>query len=88
MNDSFVTTDVRVSKNIKVTENVSIRPLVEVFNLFNVSNFGTLNGELAGGAGQINGTEAGQRTNKLGLGSGSFSQGLARSVQFGLRVRF
>lgn len=87
-NDSFITTDVRVSKAIKLSENVTIRPLVEVFNLFNVSNFAVLSGELGGSAGQINGTPPGARSNKLGLGSGSFSQGLARSVQFGVRVSF
>ncbi|MCI0489852.1 MAG: hypothetical protein L0229_24945, partial [Blastocatellia bacterium] len=88
MNDSFITTDVRISKSIQIGERVRILPLVEIFNLFNVSNFAVLNGELAGSTGQINGTTAGDRSNKLGLGSGSFSQGLARSVQFGLRVHF
>ncbi len=88
MNDSFITTDVRIAKNIQIGERVRILPLVEIFNLFNVSNFAVLSGELGAGSGQINGTTAGERSNKLGLGSGSFSQGLARSVQFGLRVHF
>ena len=88
MNDSFITTDIRIAKNINIGERVRILPLVEIFNLFNVSNFAVLSGQLAGSPGQINGTTEGQRSNKLGLGSGSFSQGLARSVQFGLRVSF
>jgi len=87
-NDSFITTDVRVSKTFSIGERVRIEPLADIFNLFNVANFALLSGELGGSAGQINGTTRGQRTDRLGLGSGSFSQGLARSVQFGLRVSF
>lgn len=89
MNDTFITTDVRIAKTFTLgEERVRIEPMVEIFNLFNVSNFGRLSGELGGSPGQINGTPPGARSNKLGLGSGSFAQGLARSVQFAIRVTF
>ncbi len=88
MNDAFFNTNLRISKAFGVSERVRIRPLVEIFNLFNVSNFNVLSGELAGAAGQINGTPPGRRSDKLGLGSGSFASGQARAVQFGIRVNF
>lgn len=89
MNDSFLTTDVRLSKTINVGgERVRIVPTFEVFNLFNVANYGVLSGSLTGSSGSINGTPQNLRTNLLGLGSGSFSQGIPRSVQFSIRVDF
>lgn len=92
-NDSFITSDVRISKLIHVGgERVTIEPQFEIFNLFNVANYGilgnTIQGNLTGQAGAPNGTVQGNRTNLIGLGSGSFSQGIPRSIQFGLRVSF
>ncbi|HVO59438.1 MAG TPA: carboxypeptidase regulatory-like domain-containing protein [Terriglobales bacterium] len=96
--DSFVADDVRVSWPFHVGrwERLSITPSVDVFNLFNVANFdppnglntATLRGALSGTAGSLNGTTAAERTNRYGLGSGVFSQGIARALQFGLRVEF
>lgn len=37
-NDGFSSFDLRVSRPIKLTENFRIEPIVEVFNLFNVTN--------------------------------------------------
>jgi len=69
-----------------------------VFNVFNFANYdppggvlsvqGPLSGFLSGNAGTVNGTPQGARTNKFGLGGGSFSPGIPRSFQFGLRVTF
>ena len=92
-NDSLITTDVRVSKTFDVADgNVQIEPAVEIFNLFNVANYGllggTIQGDLTGASGAPNGTVQTNRTNLVGLGSGSFSQGIPRSVQFAIRVRF
>ncbi len=88
-NDSFITTDLRISKKTFLYgERIDIEPFVEVFNVFNVANFGQLSGILGGSPGQINGTVRGTRSNKLGLGSGSFSQGLSRAVQVGLSISF
>jgi hypothetical protein len=63
-----------------------------VFNLFNVANFDSptniLSGTLDGSIGSINGTTAGTRNNRYGLGSGSFAPGIPRALQFGIRVGF
>lgn len=86
MNDSFITTDIRVSKKFLLyDERISIEPAVEVFNLFNVANYETFSGVLDGAADSINGQAQRQRR---GIGSGSFAQGIPRNVQFMLRVTF
>jgi len=71
---------------------VRIEPMVEIFNLFNVSNFDTprspLTAFLDGSVGSINGTTPLNRNNRYGLGSGSFAPGIPRAFQFGIRVGF
>src|SRR5262245_43959711 len=90
--DSFINTDIRFSKSFSFNERLRIEPMVEVFNLFNVSNFdppgGPLTGLLDGSPGSINGTSPGLRNNRYGLGSGSFAPGMPRAFQFGIRVVF
>jgi hypothetical protein len=96
--DRFVADDVRVSWPFHVGhwERLSLTPSVDIFNLFNVANFdppnglntATLRGALSGTPGSLNGTTAAERTNRYGLGSGVFSQGIARAIQFGLRLDF
>jgi hypothetical protein len=90
--DSFFNTDVRISKVFTIKERVRIQPMIEIFNLFNIANFdppgNRLDSFLSGAAGSINGTTPGQRSNRYGLGSGSFAPGIPRAVQFGFRVDF
>jgi hypothetical protein len=96
--DSFWTTDFRLSKVIKVGERFRIEPSADLFNVFNKQNFdppvgpasgaGPLIGQLNGAPGSVNGTLQGQRINKYGLGGGSFSPGIPRAFQFGIRVNF
>ena len=90
--DSFSSTDIRVSRVFNIGERVKIEPMVEVFNIFNVGNYdppgNRLNSTLSGAAGSINGTTPGTRSNRYGLGSGSFAPGLPRAFQFGVRVNF
>src|SRR4030095_8195537 len=90
--DSFVNTDVRISKTFGFRERVRFEPMGEVFNLFNVSNFDSpgnpLSGVLDGSVGSINGTTPLNRNNRYGLGSGSFAPGIPRAIQFGIRVGF
>ncbi|HEX5083561.1 MAG TPA: hypothetical protein VFY40_16055, partial [Blastocatellia bacterium] len=90
--DSFSTTDIRLAWAYKVKERVEIQPIAEVFNLFNIANFDTpgnrLTSVLSGAPGSINGTSPGLRSNRYGLGSGSFAPGIPRSFQFGIRVSF
>ncbi|MBS1851914.1 MAG: TonB-dependent receptor [Acidobacteria bacterium] len=96
-NPGFYTTDFRLSWTYKLAERFQIEPMVECFNVFNRMNgVGTgsdgrggntaLDGILSGAVGSINGTiHAPQR---VGAGSGSFSSGLPRAFQFGIRVSF
>ncbi|HKY28432.1 MAG TPA: TonB-dependent receptor, partial [Pyrinomonadaceae bacterium] len=90
--DWFLNTDVRLSKTFTISERVKIQPMVEVFNLFNFANFdppgNRLTAFLTGQPGSINGTTPGVRSNRYGLGSGSFAPGIPRAFQFGIRVDF
>jgi hypothetical protein len=90
--DWFTTTDVRLSKVFTIKERVKIQPMVEVFNLFNFANYdppgNRLGSLLSGTAGTINGTTPNVRSNRYGLGSGSFAPGIPRAFQFGFRVDF
>lgn len=93
MQDSFITTDLRISRPFKLWhERITIEPVVEVFNLFNVANYdlpgNTLTGLLTGEPGSINGTTKANRPNRAGFGSGSFAQGIPRAWQFALRISF
>ena len=82
--DTFSTTDVRVSRVIHLNERVRIEPMIEVFNLFNIGNYdppgNRLSSILTGSPGSINGTTSGTRSNRYGLGSGSFAPGSATRV--------
>jgi hypothetical protein len=96
--DSFLTSDFRISRSLRVGEHAAIEPSIDLFNVFNFANYdppggvlsvqGPLSGVLSGNAGTVNGTPQGARTNKFGLTGGSFSPGIPRSFQFGLRVTF
>ena len=90
--DWFWTTDFRISKVFDTKERVQIEPAVDVFNVFNKANFdpidNPLSGILSGLAGSVNGTPPRFRANRFGLGTGSFSPGIPRAVQFSLRLRF
>ena len=90
--DWFANTDVRLSKIFTIGERVKVQPMVEVFNLFNIANYDPpgrrLTAFLTGTPGSINGTTPGVRSNRYGLGSGSFAPGIPRAFQFGFRVDF
>jgi len=96
--DNFVADDLRVSWPFHIGhwERLSLTPSVDVFNVVNKANFdppnglntSTLRGALSGTPGSLNGTTYANRTNRYGLGSGVFSQGIARALQFGLRIEF
>ena len=48
-----------------------------------------LNGLLTGAAGQINGTTcADHNVNRVGVGTGVYSLGAPRQIEFGLRITF
>jgi hypothetical protein len=46
------------------------------------------NTSLDGGFGDVNGTPKGREPTPVGQGSGSFSPGIQRAFQFGIRVSF
>jgi hypothetical protein len=66
---------------------------VGFYNLFNFANFdlpgNMMNGLLTGAVGQINGTTAqGRNVNRVGVGTGVYSLGAPRQIEFGLRLTF
>jgi hypothetical protein len=81
-----------------VAPTVALAPLklqtsAAFFNLFNFANFdlprNALNGLLTGAAGQINGTtHADHSVHRVGVGTGVYSLGAPRQIEFGLRLTF
>jgi len=96
--DNFIADDLRLSWPFHPGrwERLSVVPSIDIFNVVNKANFdppnglntSTLRGALSGTPGSLDGTTYAERTNRYGLGSGAFSQGIPRAVQFGLRVDF
>jgi hypothetical protein len=85
--------DMKISWSHTVREGLVIQPSVGFYNLFNFANFdlpgNALNGVLTGSAGQINGTtRTGHDVNRVGVGTGVYSLGAPRQIEFGLRLTF
>jgi hypothetical protein len=85
--------DLKFSWSHKMGERLSVQPSVGFYNLFNFANFdlpGTsLNGLLTGTVGQINGTiRTGHNVDRVGVGTGVYSLGAPRQIEFGLRLTF
>jgi Carboxypeptidase regulatory-like domain len=101
--DNFVANDIRLSYAFHLAhvwhgfgESAVLQPTVDIYNVANKANFdppggfvtSPLRGVLDGSVGSANGTTASQRTNRYGLGSGVFSQGVPRAVEVGMRLTF
>jgi hypothetical protein len=87
------TFDLTLSRPLKVGDRFVLEPSVSAFNILNFANFdgsgNRLLGVLNGTAGTVNGTTMAERaTNRIGLGSGAFSLGAPRQIQFGLKLTF
>ena len=90
-------TDINLGWDYKLRERFVITPNVAVFNVFNFANFDGANNPLspilntAGNAnpGSLNSTTYHQRSaDRIGLGSGVFSLGAPRVIEFGVKVSF
>jgi hypothetical protein len=85
--------DVKISWSHKIGEGFSMEPSAGFYNLPNFANFDlpgvALNGLLTGAAGQINGTtRTGHNVDRVGVGTGVYSLGAPRQIEFGLRIVF
>jgi hypothetical protein len=87
-------TDLKLAWRHTIAERFTIEPSVGFFNLFNFANFNlppnTMNGILFGpGSGSINGTtRADEESFRVGNGTGVYSLGSQRQLEFGLRLTF
>jgi hypothetical protein len=73
-------------------ERLTVQPSVNVYNLFNFSNFDSaanaLVGQLNGNPGSINGTVQAGRPDRIGAGTGVFAFGAPRTIEWGLKLQF
>ena len=76
--DDFQSEDVRISKIFRFKERYAVEAIVEVFNIFNISNLA--------GFGQTLNSNFGQPS--LRLGQGGFGTGAPRALQFAGRFTF
>jgi hypothetical protein len=86
--------DLKLAWRHTFAEKYTIEPSVGFYNIFNFSNFNlppnTMNGLLNGsGSGAINGTtRADNESFRVGNGTGVYSLGAQRQIEFGMRFVF
>jgi hypothetical protein len=85
--------DFNLGWRYKIKERFTIEPSIAMFNVFNFANYNLppniMNGLLTGSAGAINGTDnVGLQSFRVGNGTGVYSLGSARQIEWGLKVDF
>ncbi|MBV9300579.1 MAG: TonB-dependent receptor [Acidobacteriaceae bacterium] len=85
--------DLSISWDHKFGEHFEVEPSCGIFNLFNFANWdlppNVIGGLLNGAPGSLNGTTQADRiTNRVGLGTGVFSLGAPRAIEFGMKITF
>jgi len=87
------TVDANLSWTYSIEGRVAVKPSIGFYNAFNFANFdlptSIMSGLLAGTAGTINGTNpAAHNTNRVGVGTGLYTLGSPREIEFGLKITF
>jgi hypothetical protein len=91
-NDWLKAFDMRFAMPISIRERVKLEPSISIFNVLNFANFAIspdtrVNGILS--ASSPNGTTySDMESIRAGLGSGTFSLGAPRQLEYGLRITF
>jgi hypothetical protein len=85
--------DATIAWTYTIKERFTIKPSVGFFNLPNFVNFdlptSMMSGLLNGGTGSINGTNYnGHFVNRVGVGTGVYTLGSPREIEFGLKLTF
>jgi hypothetical protein len=94
VNEAWLRTmDMTLAWTYTIKERFTIKPSVGFFNVFNFANFdlpeSMMSGLLTGSTGSINGTNyAGAFVNRVGVGTGVYSLGSPRTIEFALKLTF
>ena len=87
------TFDTTLTWSYNIKERLTIKPSVGIYNLFNFVNFdlptSMMSGLLTGQPGSVNGTNYNDHfANRVGAGTGVYTLGSPRQIEFGLKVIF
>jgi len=87
------TFDTTLAWTYNIKEKVTVKPSVGIYNLFNFVNFdlptSMMSGLLDQSIGSINGTSYnGHFANRVGAGTGVYTLGSPRQIEFGLKINF
>jgi hypothetical protein len=87
------TFDTTLAWSYNIKERLTIKPSIGIYNLFNFVNFdlptSEMSGLLNGEVGSINGTNyAGHFANRVGAGTGVYTLGSPRQMEFSLKLVF
>jgi hypothetical protein len=84
--------DLRLGWTYKIKERVTLQPALTFYNAFNFANFDAPanlpSGILNGAGGSVNNLTTANRGTRVGPGSGTFSLGSPREMEFALKISF